>query len=200
MKQGESMKQSMKQSFLAAAISATLASHAFAGDGIQNLALGRDVSLASGASSGVALSTLTDGVFRPSGTHWQNGTVWWGSVTTVLEIDLGGTVEVMGAIVQADNNDTYRMWYRDLATGDYLTLWTIGAVGGAGMRTRPNEADNGQIFYFDSSVFTDSIRIGAIGGDNAYSLSEVQAWGVIPAPGAMALFGLAGLPVGRRRR
>ncbi|MEY3144164.1 MAG: hypothetical protein RLY21_2657 [Planctomycetota bacterium] len=189
----------MKHSLWAAVMSAVAASHALAGDGIQNLALGRDVSLVSGASSGVSLSTLTDGVFRPAGTHWQNGTVWWGSVTSVFEIDLGGTVEVMGAIVQADNNDTYRMWYRDLGTGNYLELWTISAVGGAGMRTRPNDGNTGQILFFDSSVFTDSIRIGAIGGDNAYSLSEVQAWGV-PAPGAFALLGLAGLGAGRRRR
>lgn len=193
----------MKHSLLAVAVSAVsamTASHALAGAGIENLALGRDVSLVSGTSSGVGLPTLTDGVFRPSGTHWQNGTVWWGSVTSTFEIDLGGTVEVMGAIVQADNNDTYRMWYRDLATGNYLTLWTIGTVGGAGMRTRPNESDNGQIFYFDTSVFTDSIRIAAIGGDNAYSLSEVQAWGVVPTPGAFALLGLACLSARRRRQ
>ena len=190
----------MKQSLLAVVVCATVASQALAGAGIENLALGRDVSLVSGSTSGVGLSTLTDGVFRPSGTHWQNGTVWWGSVTTVLEIDLGGTVEVMGAIVQADNNDTYRMWYRDLGTGNYLELWTIGTVAGAGMRTRPNSADNNEIFYLGSSVFTDSIRIGAIGGDGSYSLSEVQAWGIVPAPGALALLGLAGMSRGRRRR
>jgi hypothetical protein len=190
----------MKQPLVAVAIAAMVASHALAGAGIENLALGRDVTLASGVSSGAALSTLTDGVFRPSGTHWQNGTVWWGSVTTVLEIDLGGTVEVMVAIVQADNNDTNRTSYRDLATGDYLTLWTIGAVGGAGMRTRPKEADNGQVFSFDGSAFTDLIRIGAIGGDNAHSLSEVQAWGVIPAPGALPVPAIAGLSFGRTGR
>ena len=190
----------MKKPLFAVAVSAVVVSPALAGAGIENLALGRDVTLVSGASSGVGLSTLTDGFFLPSGTHWQNGTVWWGSVTTAFQIDFGGTVEVMGAIVQADNNDTYRMWYRDLGTGNFVELWTINAVGGAGMRTRPNQSDNGQIFYFSSSVFTDSIRIGAIGGDNAYSLSEVQAWGVVPGPGALALLGLAGLAGGRRRR
>jgi hypothetical protein len=125
--------------------------------------------------------------------------VWWSGLSSRFEIDLGGTVEVMGAVVQADNNDTYRMWYRDLATGDYVDLWTVAATGGAGMRTRPNPGNNGEIFYFDTSVLTDSIRIGAIGGDNAYSLSEVQVWGVVPAPGAFALLGLAGLSARRRR-
>jgi hypothetical protein len=68
------------------------------------------------------------------------------------------------------------------------------------MRTRPNQSNNGEIFYLGNSVLTDSIRVGAIGGDGAYSLSEVQAWGVIPAPGAVALFGLAGTLLRQRRR
>jgi hypothetical protein len=184
---------------MAFAMATAAASQAFAGAGIQNLALGQDVSLAAGSANGASLSTLTDGLFLPAGTHWQSGTVWWSGLSTRFEIDLGGTVEVMGAVVQADNNDTYRMWYRDLATGDYVDLWTVAATGGAGMRTRPNPGNNGEIFYFDTSVLTDSIRIGAIGGDNAYSLSEVQVWGVVPAPGAFALLGLAGLSARRRR-
>ena len=181
---------------LAAAVGAP---SAFAGGGIQNLALGRDVSYAAGTASGAALSTLTDGVFRPAGTQWQNGTVWWNGTGTIIEIDLGDAVEVMGAVVQADNNDTYRLWYRDLGTGNYLELWTIAAVGGAGMQTRPNTGDTTQIHYFGASVVTDSLRIGAVGGDGAYSLSEVQAWGNVPAPGAFAVIGLTGL-FGRRRR
>ena len=185
---------------LVAPVIAVTTTQARAGAGIQNLALGRDASLASGSANGAALTSLTDGVFRPAGTHWQNGTVWWVGTGSTFEIGFGQTVEVMGAIVQADNNDTYRMWYRDLATGDYVDLWTIGAVAGAGMRTRPNSGNNAEILYFDTSVFTDSIRIGAIGGDGSYSLGEVQAWGVVPGPGAAALLGFAGLFQSRRRR
>jgi hypothetical protein len=171
------------------------------GAGIQNLALGRGVSVVSGSPHGAALSTLTDGLFLPAGTQWQTGTVWWNGTGTSFQIDLVSTCDVMGAIVQADNNDTYRMWYRDLGSGTYLELWTIGAVGGAGMRTRPNPGDNTAIHYFGTSVLTDSIRIAAIGGDSAYSLSEVQVWGVVPAPAGAPLLGLAGLlGLGRRRR
>lgn len=191
---------SISAAALSATIAASFATSAFAGAGVQNLALGRDVSLVAGTANGAAPSTLTDGAFLAAGTHWQNGTVWWSGTATLLEIDLGGTVEVMGAVVQADNNDTYRMWYRDLVSGSYVELWTINPAGGAGMRTRPNPGNNGEIFYFGSSVLTDSIRIGAIGGDGAYSLSEVQAWGVVPAPGVMALLALAGgVSRGRRR-
>jgi hypothetical protein len=177
-----------------------LSAHA-RGNGIENLALTRPVSVVSGSPNGAALSTLTDGVFLAAGTQWQSGTVWWGGTGVSFQIDLSGTCEVMGAIVQADNNDTYRMWYRDIATDTYLDLWSISAVAGAGMRTRPNPGDNTTIHFFSSSVFTDSIRIAAVGGDSAYSLSEVQVWGAVPAPAALPMFGLAGLiGAGTRRR
>lgn len=71
--------------------------HALAGT-VTNLALGAPVSLVSGSPSGAALSTLTDGIFRPAGTQWQNGTVWLSGTSTTLEIGLGGPFEVAGAI------------------------------------------------------------------------------------------------------
>ena len=100
--------------------------------------------------------------------------------------------------MQADNNDTYRLWYRDLGTGLFQELWTVGAVSGAGMRTRPDPTDNGEIFFLPTPVTTDTIRIAAIGGDGSYSLSEVQVWSPIPAPGAAGLLAL--LPLLRARR
>lgn len=169
-------------------------------DVLSNLAFGRPVSVVSGSPSGATLSTLTDGVFRPAGTQWQNGTVWWSGASVMLQVDLDGAVELSGAIVQADNNDTYRMWYRDIVTGTYSELWTIAAVGGAGMRTRPDPADNTEVHFFAAPVVADTIRIAAIGGDGAYSLSEVQVWGVVPGPGAAALLLAVGGCAGRRRR
>jgi|Laugresu1bdmlbdd_1035124.scaffolds.fasta_scaffold03787_3 hypothetical protein len=183
-----------------AAVAFTTLEASARGAGIQNLALSRPVSVVSGSPSGAALSTLTDGLFLPAGTQWQTGTVWWSGTGASFQIDLLGASEVLGAIVQADNNDTYRMWYRDLESGSYLELWTIGAVSGAGMRTRPNPTDNTAIHYFASPVFTDSLRIAAIGGDSSYSLSEVQVWGIVPAPAAAPLLGLAGLIGAGRRR
>jgi len=189
--------------FVTVVVIASLALEASArGNGIENLALSRPVSVVSGSPNGASLATLTDGTFLAAGTQWQSGTVWWSGTGAMFQIDLSASSEVMGAIVQADNNDTYRMWYRDMGSDTYLELWTIGAVAGAGMRTRPNPGDNTAIHYFSSSVFTDSIRIAAVGGDYAYSLSEVQVWGVVPAPAAAPLFGIAGLLGlgGRRRR
>lgn len=129
-------------------------------DVLSNLAFGRPVSVVSGGTSGAAPSTLTDGVFRPAGTQWQNGTVWWTGTATMLQVDLAG----------------------------------------AGMRTRPDPTDNTEIHLFPASVVTDAIRIAAIGGDGAYSLSEVQVWGVVPGPGAVALLLAVGGCAGRRRR
>lgn len=189
--------------FVTVVVIASLALEASArGNGIENLALSRPVSVVSGSPNGASLATLTDGTFLAAGTQWQSGTAWWSGTGAMFQIDLSAASEVMGAIVQADNNDTYRMWYRDMGSDTYLELWTIGAVAGAGMRTRPNPGDNTAIHYFSSSVFTDSIRIAAVGGDSAYSLSEVQVWGVVPAPAAAPLFGIAGLLGlgGRRRR
>lgn len=176
-----------------------LAAPALAG-GSYNAAQGQGVSIVSGSANGAALSTLTDGTFLPAGTQWQTGTVWWNGTGSMFEIGLGDTITVTGAIVQADNNDTYRMWYRDIGTGLFQELWTIGAVSGAGMRTRPNASNNGEIFFFPAPVTTDAIRIAAIGGDGSYSLSEVQVWANIPGPGAITLLGLAPLAYSRRRR
>jgi hypothetical protein len=181
----------------AIALSAATASTAEAN--LVNLAQGREVTLASGSISGGAVSTMTDGAFLAAGTGWQAGTVWWTGTGAVFQIKFAGTVAVSGLLVQADNNDSYRVWYRDLASGNYLDLWTIGAVSGAGMRTRPNASNNGEVYNLGTSVFTDAIRIGAVGGDNMYSLSEVQAWGVVPSPGPIALLCLVGA-AGMRRR
>lgn len=188
--------------FVTVVVIASLALEASArGNGIENLALSRPVSVVSGSPNGASLATLTDGTFLAAGTQWQSGTAWWSGTGAMFQIDLSAASEVMGAIVQADNNDTYRMWYRDIATDTYLDLWSISAVAGAGMRTRPNPGDNTTIHFFSSSVFTDSIRIAAVGGDSAYSLSEVQVWGAVPAPAALPMFGLAGLiGAGTRRR
>ena len=60
---------SMSGATLSATLAASLATSAFAGAGVQNLALGRDVSLVAGSANGAALSTLTDGLFLPAGTQ-----------------------------------------------------------------------------------------------------------------------------------
>lgn len=165
----------------------------------QNVALGKPVSLAGGAASGADLSTLTDGIFRPRGTLWTDGTIYWSGLDTALEVDLGGTFLITGATVQVDDNDAYTLLYRDLATGDWLTMWDVPNYDafGSGMQTRPNPDNDSEVFMFASPVTTDRVRLVAASGDNSYSASELV---LIPAPGAAGLLVAGMFGVTRRKR
>jgi hypothetical protein len=153
------------------------------------------------AAPTAAGSTLTDGVFRPQATVWQDGTVWWdatspGSTNNSIEIDLGATYNIVGLIAQADDNDSYRIEYRDAALS-WITVWDIPAVGGFGAQTRPNPFDNGAMQPVSFS--SDRLRFTATGGDGFYSVSEIQAFAV-PEPGTLALVLAAGALAWTQRR
>lgn len=133
------------------------------------------------------LSSLVDGVYRPEGTQWQDGTVWWderhaGSADNIVEIDLGGLYAISFLSIQADNNDSYGIFVRD-RFGVWAGLVTATPFGDAGMRER-----SGPFIPFEATAF----RIDAFGGDGFYSLSEFQAVGEsIPEPASLALLALA---------
>jgi len=145
-----------------------------------------------------ALSTLVDGVHRPEGTEWQDGTVWWderhpGSVNNTIEIDLEGRYLISFLEIQADNNDWYDIAVRD-RFGSWASLGGAAPVAGWGMTTR-----SGFVIPFEATAF----RISASGGDDFYSVSEFRADGVsVPEPSTLALIGLslAGLAATRRRK
>ena len=144
------------------------------------------------------LSSITDGVFLPESTPWQENTVWWdeahaGSVNNVIEIDLQGLYSVTQVWLQADNNDAYSIYYRD-ALGAWIFRGQFGAVSGFGMTTRSAGID---------PLLASGFRIDAAGGDAFYSVSEFQAIGEpIPEPATLLLFGsgLSALAVRRRSR
>ncbi|MBZ0173316.1 MAG: hypothetical protein K8E66_13105, partial [Phycisphaerales bacterium] len=99
-----------------------------------------------------------------------------------------------------DDNDAFRVLYRNMGTGVFETMWDVPNFDafGLGMQTRPNPNDDSEIFEFASTFTTDTVRIVAVSGDNNYSLSEVQLF-TIPAPASIGL--LAGFVLaGRRRR
>lgn len=144
-------------------------------------------------------STLTDGVFLPPGHQWDQGTVWWDathedSSLNSIEISLGGSLSINNLVVQADDNDTYRIEYLD-GSGWHLA-WDIPTHGGWGMQTR----DSGLLTSFTATA----LRFTATGGDDLYAVSEIQACLIaIPEPGDAALlvaFGLTGAALWRRRR
>ncbi|SEL99035.1 hypothetical protein SAMN04489760_10228 [Syntrophus gentianae] len=168
-----------------------------------NVALNKTVTL-NGTMSGAAAGTLTDGVFRPRGTHWQSGTVWWNGTSSYAEIDLEGIYVINSMIAQADDNDAYLVQYHNIQTNTWETAWNVPNYDGygSGMQTRPNPADDTERYMLSSSITTDALRFYATGGDNSYSVSEIQAYGsAVPLPGALWLFapGLAALAGFRKK-
>jgi len=155
-------------------------------------------------------STITDGIFRPDSTEWQDGTVWWDttalnsdgrpvSANDAIIVDLQGSFSIDGLILQGDDNDDYIVSYLD-ASNNWQQLWDAPIPGGFGMRTRPNPSDNSQEFMLGSPVVTSALRItGGPNSDLYYGVAELQAFGTsaVPEPGTMSL-ALFGLPMAFR--
>lgn len=143
-------------------------------------------------------ASLVDGVFNPAAQVWQVDSVWWdatqpGSENNSIEIDLMSNYVIDSFIVQADDNDAYRIEYLD-AANNWLTAYDIPIIGGFGLQTRPNPADNTEVFTLGSPVITNRLRFTAVSGDGFYSVSEIQAFGasVIPEPSMLAIWSLLG--------
>jgi len=182
-----------------------------------NIALNKPVSVVAGApqitNSATPLSVIDDGVFTLESTAYGNAvnqSVQWttvdgqpangANVPTTLQIDLGGFFSISGAIMQADDNDSYLLQYHDASNNTWINLWTVPAVGaGSGFRTRPN-ADQ-VTFQPVGPVITDAVRISALSGDAALGVSELQLNGsAVPEPATTVLLAVGGLTTLLARR
>lgn len=147
-----------------------------------------------------APGTIDNGVFQTEETCYQEGIHWQG-LTDSISISFGGTFVIDGAIVQADDNDTYELDY--LGTDDaYHLWWTIPTISSFGLVTRPN-ADQTTIMTLPT-VDALGVEIFAVSGDNDYAVSQVEVFGsaAVPEPDTMGLLcaGLIGIMVACKRR
>jgi hypothetical protein len=161
------------------------------------------VSSATGAGSYQnAADLLVDGYVPAEWTVWTAGTnVWWYGTEPAFTLDFGGVYRLEGILIQVDNNDWYKIEY-SLNNSTWNELFVIpsyiGDVGwGMDTFTPPEIAF--------APVNARYIRAFAIGGDNCYAISEIQAFGTtansVPEPTTMLLlgFGLIGLAGVRRK-
>lgn len=203
------MKPIVKLAFvaglIAAATPAAAATNVIAGNVGVITVTGKSGTLRAGSSWGPGstisnVNSPVDGSFEPESQQWNNGSFWWDEDPSVnaspvsYVIDLLSTVVVDQFRVQADNNDSYLLEYWDGAA--WQSAFAIGAVGGFGLTTR----DSGML----SPITTSRLRFTATGGDNYYSVSEIQAFTAVPELGVWAMmiigFGaMGGLLRGSRR-
>ncbi len=129
-------------------------------------------------------ATVVDGVFAPRSNQWDRGPVWWDSrdrQARSIEMDLDGTFNIESLVIQADDNDAYRIYYWDLNTSSWQLLWGVPNYNawGWGMQTRPNPANNAQRYSLAIPVVTNALKFegNLNSGDRLFSVSEIQAFG-----------------------
>jgi hypothetical protein len=129
------------------------------------------------------INLIIDGKIPPEGSEWDAAPcVYWQDPEAFFVIDLGGTFEVTGIIVQVDNNDAYQIDC-SLNGVEYFPFLEILVDDGEiefGMDTMsslPNDPEfvsEWQIAPAEARY----IKIYATAGNEAYSLSELQVFGV----------------------
>ena len=161
-----------------------------------NVALGADVSLegapffTDGWGGGMIVDpqTVVDGVFLPQSTQWDQGAVWWdghdGETRSVV-IELGAIYEIESLIVQADDNDAYDLYYRDVKDASWVKAWDVpnydvfDGIDLSGMQTRPNPTDDTERYVLPVPIITSALKLegDAADSDLFFSTSEIQAFG-----------------------
>jgi len=145
-------------------------------------------------------STIVNGSPQADGTQWNLNTAYWSGsapdAVDTLTITLSASATIDKIILQADNNDAYRVQYWDGLS--WQNLSDFGAIAGFGLVTRPTVTF--------SAFTTDAFQITAIDGDGFYSVGQFSAYSTdtpTPEPSTWLLMLTGGALVGvlaRRRK
>jgi hypothetical protein len=133
-----------------------------------NLLAGASPSRTVGVSN---VRVLTDGASAFEGEEWKtSAAAVFTSESSFVEFDLGRSARITAAYLQGDNNDQYLLSIsEDHAT--FVPLWTAGPRDEAGLRERWTDRLSGHGRW---------VRLGVAGGDQVYSVSELQLFEVRP--------------------
>ncbi|GGY16490.1 PEP-CTERM sorting domain-containing protein [Paludibacterium paludis] len=131
-------------------------------------------------------ASITDGILLPNGRQWNTGTVFWAGPPRQdsITIALRGSSLVQSILLQADSNDLYTIRYRD-TSNTWHNLTTLDLPTRWGLNTRS--------YTLNRAIHATAFSILAAGGDNHFSVSEFQAWGItsaVPEPETYALVGM----------
>jgi hypothetical protein len=143
--------------------------------GTENLLSGKLPS--SSQDIGRNLHLVTDEQAAPEGAQWDAPpAVVFDTAAGSLTYDLGRPTPVSAFSLQADANDTYKIWGSlDGTPGSFKLLVEVDNVVGIGhgLRTRPVTIGATMVRY---------LKVGEPIGDNFYSISEFQAFCQAPSP------------------
>jgi len=148
-----------------------------------------------------AFSTVTDGVLLDNGHVWNQGTVFWadpGDGSDALLIALQQPSAVNRILLQADNNDMYKIQYHgaDHMWHDLTVMSPANPPVNFGMGT--------VTMNLGAPIMADAFMITGVNGDGLYAVSEFQAINApVPEPESWAMLGaglgLLGLMARRRK-
>lgn len=107
---------------------------------------------------------LTDGLAAPEGDEWKSTRTSVISPGGSIVWDLGEVKPLKAAMLQGDNNDDYLL-ESSVDGNEWKPLWRVHTVNDAGLRLRQIRDLDGSGRY---------IRLSAKGGDQMYSVSELE--------------------------
>jgi hypothetical protein len=112
------------------------------------------------------VEVITDGQAATDGETWNS--VMAAIIPSKGEVvwDLGQQVPIEAGLIQGDNNDNYLIWGSDDGTSWNL-IWKAGPYSNDGLRTRTQSGLNAKARF---------IKVTGEGGDNLYSVGELQLY------------------------